>query len=132
MVVVCKHALVVEDQKLLCQLYGSVLSKAKHNVVLTFTGEQAVAEALRDRPDLVIMDLKLPGMSGYEVARKLQESDILPATPLIIATALGEEAKPIAQYFNATALLPKPFHIDSMVAAVQQALDSSGQKEMAL
>jgi CheY-like chemotaxis protein len=75
--------LVIEDQKLLCQLYRSVLSKAKHNVVLTFTGEQAVAEALQDRPDLVIMDLKLSGMSGYEVAHKLQESDILPATPLI-------------------------------------------------
>jgi two-component system, OmpR family, phosphate regulon response regulator PhoB len=114
--------LIVEDQKLLCQLYGSVLSKARHDVVLTYTGEEAVEEALRDRPDLVIMDLKLPGISGVEVARKLLDSGILPAAPLIIATALGEEAQPIAQSFNAKALLPKPFHIDSMIAAVQQAL----------
>jgi two-component system phosphate regulon response regulator PhoB len=124
--------LIIEDQKLLCQLYGSVLSKARHDVVLTFTGEEGVAEALRDRPDLVIMDLKLPGISGYEVARQLRESGILPTTPLIIATALGEEAQPIAQFFNATALLPKPFHIDSMMAAVQEALDNSGQKALAV
>jgi DNA-binding response OmpR family regulator len=124
--------LVIEDQKLLCQLYGSVLSKARHDVVLTYTGEEGLAEALRDRPDLVIMDLKLPGISGYEVAHQLQESGILPATPLIIATALGEEAQPLAQSFNAAALLPKPFHINSMMAAVQEALDSSGQKALAV
>jgi DNA-binding response OmpR family regulator len=120
--------LVIEDQKLLCQLYGSVLSKARHDVVLTYTGEEAVAEALRDRPDLVIMDLKLPGISGAEVTCQLREFGVLPATPLIIATALGEEAQPIARSLNAAALLPKPFHIDSMIAAVQQALDGSGQK----
>jgi DNA-binding response OmpR family regulator len=120
--------LVIEDQKLLCQLYGSVLSKARHDVVLAYTGEEAVAEALRDRPDLVIMDLKLPGISGAEVACQLRESGVLPAAPLIIATALGKEAQPVAQPFNAAALLPKPFHIDSMIAAVQQALYDSGQK----
>jgi DNA-binding response OmpR family regulator len=124
--------LIIEDQKLLCQLYGSVLSKARHDVVLTYTGEEAVEEALRDHPDLVIMDLKLPGISGSEVAYQLQESGILPAAPLIIATALGEEAQPIAQFFHAAALLPKPFHLDSMITAVQQALDDSGQEALGL
>ena len=49
-----------------------------------------VEAALRDKPDLVILDLLLPGIPGIEVARRLQESGILPGVPLIITTALAE------------------------------------------
>ena len=114
--------LIIEDQQLLCQLYRSALANNKHQVALTYTGEDGVAEALRDRPDLVIMDLNLPGISGEETAVALRKLDMLPEIPVIIATALGEEARPIADSVNAAALLAKPFHLNVLTSEVEKAL----------
>ena len=121
--------LVIEDQKLLAQLYRSALAIGKHTVVLAQNGEDGVAEALREKPDLVILDLSLPGISGAEVAGALGKLGFLPETPLIIATALGEEARPIADSFKAAALLPKPFHLDTLLAAVESALSVTAWKQ---
>jgi DNA-binding response OmpR family regulator len=121
--------LVIEDQKLLSQLYRSVLATAQHTVVLAHTGEDGVAEALREKPDLIILDLDLPGISGSDVANALQRLGFLPQTPLIIATALGEDARPIADSFAAAALLPKPFKMCVLHAAVETALSISAWKK---
>ena len=119
--------LVIEDQKMLCLLYGSALTHTKHQVALAYTGEEGIQEALRERPDLVIMDLKLPGLSGPEVAHQLSDRGIFPSAPLIIATSLGEEAGPIAESLNAVALMHKPFHLGTMLAEVEKALESDTQ-----
>ena len=66
------RSLVIEDQNLLSQLYRSALAIAKHTVVMADNGEDGVAEALREKPDLVILDLNLPGISGSEVATALE------------------------------------------------------------
>ena len=84
------NILIVEDNESLCRLYQSILSRLGHEVILTHTGEAGVTAAAEKRPDLVIMDLVLPEMSGAEAAQKLQEAGIFPATPLIITTALGD------------------------------------------
>ena len=120
--------LIIEDEKLLCQLYGSVLGNAKHKVALTYNGEDGIASALNDRPDLVIMDLNLPGLSGAEAAGQLRKCGILPATPMIVATALGEEARSIANSLDAVALLPKPFHLKTLLAVVENALAGDPQE----
>ena len=115
--------LLIEDQPALCRLYQSVLERAGHEVTPAQTGEAGVAAAARVQPDLVIMDLVLPGMSGPEVARKLGEGGTLPAAPLIITTALGDShARAIAASLGATAVLVKPFDIDVILTAVQRAL----------
>jgi CheY-like chemotaxis protein len=123
--------LVIEDQKLLCQLYGSALASTRHQVVLTYTGEEAVEEAARQKPDLVIMDLKLPGISGQEVARQLAMKGVFPGTPLIIATAFGEDARPVADSLRAQALIAKPFHLKVMLAEVEKALGGQPQPALA-
>ena len=121
--------LVIEDQKLLSQLYRSALATANHTVVLTSTGEDGVAEALRERPDLVILDMNLPGISGVEAASALEKLGIIPQTPLIIATAQGEDARSIANTYSAVALLPKPFHLNTLLAEVDAALSVSERKQ---
>ena len=127
--------LIIEDRELVCQLYSSFLQRAKanHDVMLTYTGEDGIRAALENRPDLVILDLILPGISGAEVAQKLKESGILDAAPLIVATGIGgDEAKAVSQTFNASALLLKPFDIDSMLDAVDRVLTDSGQATQAM
>ena len=123
------HILIIEDQEPLGVLYKSVLRKYNHETTITTTGEAGIEAALRDRPDLVILDLLLPGLPGIEVARRLQESGILPGVPLIITTALDKlDAQTIADSLNATAVLNKPFNIDSILSTVNGALATAGQK----
>ena len=122
------HILIIEDQEPLGILYQSVLRKFNHETTFTTTGEAGIEAALRDRPDLVILDLMLPGIPGVEVARRLQESGIFPEVPLIITTALDElEAQTIADSLNATAVLNKPFNIDSILSTVNGALATVSQ-----
>ncbi len=122
------HILIIEDQEPLGVLYKSVLRKYNHETTLTTTGEAGIEAALRDKPDLVILDLLLPGIPGVEVARRLQESGILPGVPLIITTALDElDAQAIADSLNATAVLNKPFNIDSILSTVDGALATANQ-----
>ncbi len=123
------HILIIEDQEPLGVLYKSVLRKYNHETTLTTTGEAGIEAALRDKPDLVILDLLLPGIPGIEVARRLQESGILPGVPLIITTALDQlDAQAIADSLNATAVLSKPFNIDSILSTVNGALATANEK----
>ena len=123
------HILIIEDQEPLGVLYKSVLRKYNHETTFTTTGEAGIEAALRERPDLVILDLLLPGIPGVEVARRLQESGILPGVPLIITTALDElDAQTIADSLNATAVLNKPFNIDSILSTVNGALATASQE----
>lgn len=123
--------LIIEDQEPLSGLYRSVLRQFDHETIFAATGEAGVEAALQDRPDLIILDLLLPKMSGTEVAQKLLESGILPGVPLIITTALDEmEAQAIADSLNAAAVLNKPFSISSILSTVNGALSSSGQKAL--
>ena len=114
--------LIIEDQAVLCRLYETVLRRFEHDVTAVQSGEAGVAAALRLSPDLVIMDMVLPGISGAETAEKLREAGILPSTPLILTTALGDDAQFAARSIGATALLLKPFDIGTMLASVHAAL----------
>lgn len=118
--------LIIEDQAVLCRLYETVLRRFEHDVTTVHSGEAGVAAALRLSPDLVVMDMVLPGISGAEVAEKLREAGILPSTPLILTTALGDDAAQFAaRSIGATDLLLKPFEIGMMLASVHAALSPS-------
>ena len=108
-------------------MYSAALCQANpfYDIVLAYTGEEGVDSAIRDCPDLVIIDLLLPGISGVEVIEKLKEEGILRGVPLIIASGQGNEASRIAEQLHATAFLAKPFPESALLSAVQNALSCS-------
>lgn len=124
--------LIIEDQEPLSGLYKSVLRQFDHQTTFVATGEAGVEAARHERPDLIILDLLLPEMSGPDVAQKLLDLGILPGVPLIITTALDEmDARTVAASLNAVAVLNKPFSLDSIISTVDQALRShAGQKAL--
>ena len=125
------NILIIEDQKPLRNLYRSVLRQFNHETVFVTTGEAGVETALRERPDLIILDLLLPGISGTEVAQRLRKLGILPDVPLIITTALNEiDAHSIANSLNATAVLNKPFSVNSILNTVSSALNATSPKAL--
>ena len=118
--------LVIEDQTALCRLYRSILDRAGYRVTVAQTGEEGVIAAAEIDPDLVVMDMALPGMSGVEVARRLAERGRLPATPIIITTAYADAAahRAIAAV-GPTKLLIKPFGMKEMLEAVGSFLSNT-------
>ena len=122
------NILVIEDNNSLCRPYQSILGRLGHEVTLAQTGEAGVAAAAQQRPDLVIMDLILPEMSGAEVALKLQGGAI-PAAPLIITTALGSsQARALTASLGAAGLLVKPFDINTLLTLVNDTLSAPNRR----
>ena len=123
------NILIIDDHRFMGDLYRSALrdNDAHHKITVACNGEDGISEALREGPDLVILDIMLPGMSGVEVAHKLEDLGILPSTPLIIATGLpDEEAQAFADLCHATALFIKPFEISLMCDVIQSELPHFG------
>ena len=117
--------LIIEDHPALARLYRTVLERTDYRVALAADGEAGIEAARREHPDLVILDLILPGMPGTQVARLLYQEGIFPNTPLIITSGLdAEETDRIGESLNASAVLVKPFGLDAMQAAIREALDS--------
>ena len=120
--------LIIEDHAVLARLYQTVLERTGYRVALAADGEAGIEAARREHPDLVILDLLLPGMHGTQVARLLYQEGIFPNTPLIITSGLdAEETDRIGESLNASAVLVKPFALSAMQAAIREALDSRNQ-----
>jgi DNA-binding response OmpR family regulator len=114
------RVLIVEDERALAGMIGAYLSRAGFETALVYTGSEAVAAA-RDRPpDVVILDLGLPGMDGIEVCRQIRTfSDCY----IIMATArTGEIDTLIGLSVGADDYVVKPFSIRELVARVQVVL----------
>lgn len=117
--------LVIEDQEVLCRLYETVLGQLRYDVVIANTGEEGLNAARQDRPDLLILDLELPGISGITVAQALEYEGILPGIPLIITTATPrEEVLQMIKSLEVLEILIKPFDILVLLDAIGNALTS--------
>ncbi|HEX6682943.1 MAG TPA: response regulator transcription factor [Candidatus Limnocylindrales bacterium] len=113
--------LVVDDDPTVSDVVRRYLEHAGYRVTLAADGETALAEHARVRPDLVILDLMLPGVDGLEVCRRIrQRAD---AVPIIMLTALGEEVDRIAGLqLGADDYVTKPFSPRELVLRAQSVL----------
>ena len=115
--------LVVEDEARIAEVVQSYLEREGHMVVRAATGEDALADFARRRPDLVVLDLGLPGMAGEDVCRRMRAaSDV----PIIMLTAKdGEEDLVKGLQLGADDYLTKPFSPRELVARVKAVLRRS-------
>ena len=115
--------LVIEDQEVLCRLYEAVIGQLGYDLVIAYTGEEGLAAARGNRPDLIILDLELPGISGITVAQALEYDGILPGIPVIITTATPrEEVLQLIKSLEVLEILIKPFDILVLLDAIGNAL----------
>jgi DNA-binding response OmpR family regulator len=112
--------LVVDDEPKIVRLARDYLEKNGFRVITAADGPSALAMARREHPDLVVLDLLLPGMDGREVCRVLRrESDV----PIIMLTALSEESDQVAGLeIGADDYIVKPFSPRALVARVRALL----------
>ena len=115
-----KRILVVEDESRIAQLVRDYLEHAGFEVVVASDGEVALAEARRARPDLVVLDLGLPGRDGLDVARSLRQTSNV---PIVMLTARGDETDRIVGLeLGADDYVVKPFSPKELVARVRAVL----------
>jgi DNA-binding response OmpR family regulator len=104
------HILVVEDEVDLADLVAFNLREGGHEVAVAHNGANALAEVARQRPDLVLLDVMLPDISGFEVCRRLRRSAETARIPVIMLTAKAEEIDRIVGFeVGADDYVIKPF-----------------------
>jgi len=115
--------LVVEDEPKIAQLVRDYLEHAGFKATLARDGRAALAAVARDRPDLVVLDLRLPDMDGLDVTRLLRKES---AVPIIMLTARDEESdKLVGLELGADDYVTKPFSPKELVARVRTVLRRS-------
>jgi DNA-binding response OmpR family regulator len=115
-----KRILVVEDEIQIARNLRDYLEVAGYGVTVVGNGEAAIASARGERPDLVVLDLGLPGVDGLDVAREIRRNA---NTPIVMLTARGDEADRIVGLeLGADDYLVKPFSPKELVARVRAVL----------
>jgi DNA-binding response OmpR family regulator len=120
--------LIVEDEPDMNKLLAEVLSAYGFEPIRAGTGEQALALLAKRTPDAVILDLMLPGLSGYELCRRLKAARRTNPIPILILTALDRPEDRLLGYESgADDYLTKPFSPDGLVTRLQACLDRRRQ-----
>ena len=117
-----KTILVVEDQEDNRQILRDLLSNAGYDMCEAENGEEALAAVAKQRPDLILMDIQLPILDGYEATRRLKSNPDTRAIPIIVVTSYalsGDETK--ARAAGCDAHLVKPIEITNLDAILADA-----------
>ncbi len=122
--------LVAEDERDIRDLIGFTLRFAGFDVVLAANGIEAVKRAPQEQPDLIILDVRMPKMTGYEACRHLKENPATSAIPIVFLSAKGQETE-IEEGLSSGAVeyIVKPFAPDDLMNQVRRILQRVGALE---
>jgi two-component system, cell cycle response regulator DivK len=118
-----KRILVVEDQEDNRQIIRDMLSATDYEIMEAESGEQALAAVAKQRPDLILMDIQLPVMDGYEATRRIKADPALRSIPIFAVTSYalsGEEQK--ARAAGCDEYVAKPYSPRQLLAKIRQYL----------
>ena len=115
--------LVADDEEDLRELVSYRLSRSGYEVVEAVDGQEAFELATERTPDLMVLDVMMPRLDGYELTRRVREQDSLRSVPVILLTARSQETD-VSRGFDVGAddYLKKPFNPDELVARVRAVL----------
>lgn len=124
-----KKILVVDDELESVKLVGLMLQRHGYEVTAAQSGAQALAKALSDDPDLMILDVMMPDMDGYEVCRRLRANPVTADLPVIMFTAKTQVDEKVAGFqAGADDYLTKPIHPDELTSHVEAVLLRSARR----
>ena len=118
-----RRILVVEDQEDNRRILRDLLTSAGYEMTEAVNGEEGIALAETSRPDLILMDIQLPGLDGYEATRRIKASPALRSTPVIAVTSYalsGDDRK--AFEAGCDAYVTKPYSPRQLLAKIREYL----------
>jgi DNA-binding response OmpR family regulator len=118
-----KTVLVVEDESSIAVALVFLLQQQSYRTMVARNGEEALTLAAQNKPDLILLDIMLPLLSGFEVCRRIRADNTLPGTRIIMLTAKGRDGE-VQKGFaaGANAYLMKPFSTKELLAVVREQL----------
>jgi two-component system cell cycle response regulator DivK len=120
---VSRRILVVEDHEENRRIMRDLLTAAGYEMIEALTGEEGITLAERERPDLILMDIQLPGLDGYETTRRIKAQPALRAIPIIAVTSYalsGDDVKALEA--GCDAYVTKPFSPRALLAKMREFL----------
>ncbi len=122
------NILVAEDERDIRELIQFTLSYAGHTVTAVGDGASAVDEAKKVNPDLILMDVRMPRLTGYQACEQMKQIDSLKSVPVVFLSAKGQDEE-IQQGINvgATAYILKPFAPQDLIERVSEILQNGVQ-----
>ena len=118
-----KKILVVEDNDTNLYLITFILEKKGHNVIAAKTGEAGIELALKERPDLILMDIQLPGINGLETTRRIRASPAIADVPILALTSyalVGDREQVLSA--GCTGYIEKPINPETIMAEIEKYL----------
>lgn len=119
--------LVVDDEKNICELLGLYLKKDGYEVAFAYDGDMALAEFGKFAPDMILLDIMLPGKDGWEVCRQIRK---ISEVPIIMISAKGETFdKVLGLELGADDYITKPFDTKEVLARIKSVLRRVGKED---
>lgn len=122
-----------DDDIELSSMVKSALEEEGYTVIVANDGEEGLETILVEQPDLIILDVMMPGLTGWEIAKHLRTKASFDATPIMMLTGIGERMNEMtAPLYGANAHIDKPFDIEDVidtVAALLAADTKAGEDE---
>jgi len=126
-----KKILVIEDEQKLALILKNFLIHNNFNVINIYDGEEAVIAAKGYKPDLILLDWLLPGISGLEICRQIRNIKLINKTPIIFLTAKGEEEDKLnGLHIGGDDYITKPFSQVELLARIKALLRRSEPSSM--
>lgn len=114
-----KKILVIEDDKNICRTVELYLKMNSFSVMVSHDGKDGLQKAKEEKPDLIILDLRLPRLPGEEICRQLKREENYNKIPIIMLTAKGTDAdRVIGKVIGADYYLIKPFDLDALLEKI--------------
>ena len=121
--------LIADDEPEIVEFCAFALQKLKHSVLSADSGPEALHKLKAEKPDLLVLDVMLPGMDGYTLQFQMSQDPDLTGIPVIVITALKPAEGLFDKFDQVATFLYKPFRAEDLAAAVDKALgDRSTRK----
>ena len=118
-----KRILVIEDNETNIYLIGFILKKNGYEVIEARSGEEGVEFAVKEKPDLILMDIQLPGIDGLETTKRIRKLEADRKTPIVALTSYamtGDREKSLAA--GCTGYIEKPINPDTFMGEIEKYL----------
>lgn len=118
-----KRVLIIDDDAGLLELLSEVLTEALFEPITASTGQEGIQKAVQISPDLILLDVNLPGINGFEVCKRLREQPATRDIPIVMLTTADQVDDRVRGLdVGADDYLPKPFHAKELVARINARL----------
>jgi CheY-like chemotaxis protein len=124
--------LLIEDTLEMQKVIQTNLSARDYEVIVASNGENGLVLAMQSKPDLVLLDVRLPGIDGWKVLENIKSDPVLQSIPVIIMTAseLGNDVR-LAIEKGAAGYITKPFNLHAFITLIDQILNNKTQTNQA-